>query len=340
MKKMKLIGVAAAALLAVSPVLACSPANAASSSAINGTASKSKTTKLNTAAPYATYNGVRYDHDATISLASNASFNYIPVGSQIDAAAIQRAFATGRDMSVLVDTSDVDTAVAAIYPASVTITNNDTKASITLSFNITVGDRNANYQTIQGNPDAVATVYQYSNGDMVETSHTLDKDQQVATYGETTIDGKKYTHLNSANSDLYVLSGWFNGAYVSDSTPTTKFLMHAALLYNQDLKPSGKKFRQFRKIDVYADPVTLSGKKYYRVVKTLYYVNAANVDGTKRRLTRNAYIYATGKKRANKKVLKKGSTVTTYGSSFKFKNGKRYYRIGKGKQYVRTVNFK
>ena len=45
-------------------------------------------------------------------------------------------------------------------------------------------------------------------------------------------------------------------------------------------------------------------------------------------------------KLANKKVLKKGSTVTTYGSSFKFANGKRYYRVGKGKQYVPVANFK
>ncbi|AZR14603.1 hypothetical protein CEE77_00530 [Lactobacillus crispatus] len=36
----------------------------------------------------------------------------------------------------------------------------------------------------------------------------------------------------------------------------------------------------------------------------------------------------------------KGSTVTTYGGSYKFKNGKRYYRIGgPAKQYVRTSNF-
>lgn len=334
MKKMKLIGVAAATLLAISPILASSTVGAASDLKVEPISANT-----NTSAPYVYYNGTRYDHDATINV-DNASFNNIPVGSKVDVDAIMRAFTTVKGNSVVVDTSDVDPDVAAIYPASVTISNNSGSNSITLSFNLTVGDHNANYQTIKGNPDAVATVYQQTSDGMAETSHSLDKDQQVATYGEMTIDGKKYTRLNSANSNMYVLSGWFNGAYVSNSTPTTKYLMHAAIIYDQDLKPSGKKFRQFRNIDVYADPVTMSGKQYYRVVNTLYYVNAANVDGTKRTLTKNAYIYATGSKRASKKLLKKGTTVTTYGSSFKFKNGKRYYRVGKGKQYVRTVNFK
>ncbi len=333
MKKMKLIGVAAATLLAVSPILASSTVGAASSNVrVN-----SISANTNVSAPYAYYNGTRYDHNANIDV-GNVSFNYIPVGGRVDIDAIMRAFTTARGNSVVVDTSDVDPDVAAIYPASVTISNNSGN-SITLSFNLTVGDHNANYQTIKGDPDAVATVYRQTSDGMEETSHSLDKDQQVATYGETTIDGKKYTRLNSANSDMYVLSGWFNGAYVSNSTPTTKYLMHAAIIYDQDLKPSGKKFRQFRNIDVYSDPVTMSGKQYYRVVNTLYYVNAANIDGTKRTLTKNAYIYATGSKRANKKLLKKGTTITTYGSSFKFKNSKRYYRIGKGKQYVRTINF-
>ena len=60
---------------------------------------------------------------------------------------------------------------------------------------------------------------------------------------------------------------------------------------------------------------------------------------SKRMLKKNAYVYATGSKRANKKVIKKGSIVTTDGSSFKFANSKTYYRIGKGKQYVRVANF-
>ena len=147
--------------------------------------------------------------------------------------------------------------------------------------------------------------------------------------------------MNGANSDLAVKTGWFTGAYKGDddATKTTVFTMHKALMYDKNGNKTGKAFRQFRNIDVYADKVTIGNTQYYRVYNTLYYVKAANIDGTKRMLKKNSYIYKTGSKRANKKVLKKGSTVTTYGSSFKFANGKRYYRVGKGKQYVPVANF-
>ena len=115
--------------------------------------------------------------------------------------------------------------------------------------------------------------------------------------------------------------------------------MHKALMYDKSGNKTGKAFREFRNIDVYSNKVTIKGTQYYRVYNTFYYVKAANIEGTKRMLKKNAYVYATGSKRANKKVLKKGSAVTTYGSSFKFANGKTYYRIGKGKQYVRVANF-
>ncbi|GAA0194208.1 hypothetical protein GCM10008918_15330 [Lactobacillus kefiranofaciens subsp. kefiranofaciens] len=42
-------------------------------------------------------------------------------------------------------------------------------------------------------------------------------------------------------------------------------------------------------------------------------------------------------------MLRKGDTITTYGGSYKFKNGKRYYRIegatSTNKRYVKVVNF-
>ena len=147
--------------------------------------------------------------------------------------------------------------------------------------------------------------------------------------------------LNSSNSNLVIKTGWLTGAYKGDdnATKTTVFTMHKALMYDKNGNKTGKAFRQFRNIDVYSNKVTIKGTQYYRVYNTFYYVKAANIDGTKRMLKKNSYIYQTGSKRANKKVLKKGSTVTTYGSSFKFANGKTYYRIGKGKQYVRVANF-
>lgn len=315
MKKIKVIGVAAAALLAVSPLLASSTVDAA----IN-------------------YNGTSYNDNETVNV-GNASFARVPLNGNVDVDAIERAFGTPNS-SVSVNLSYIETRIAGTYPVPVTVTNNSNNSSTTVTINVTVGDSN-NVQSIQGDTDSNAGVYRINSKEAEETGITLPVGTPVSTYGTIDVDGTSYTRLNSSNSNLVVKTGWFTGAYKGDddATKTTVFTMHKALMYDKNGNKTGKAFRQFRNIDVYADKVTIGNTQYYRVYNTLYYVKAANIDGTKRMLKKNSYIYKTGSQRANKKVLKKGSTVTTYGSSFKFANGKRYYRVGKGKQYVPVANF-
>ena len=315
MKKIKVIGVAAAALLAVSPLLASSTVSAAVS-----------------------YNGTSYNDNETVNV-DNASFAHVPLNGNVDVDAIERAFGTPNS-SVSVNLSYIETNIAGTYPVPVTVTNDSNNSSTTVTINVTVGDSN-NVQSIQGDTDSNAGVYRINGKEAEETGITLPVGTPVSTYGTIDVDGTSYTRLNGANSDLAVKTGWFTGAYKGDddATKTTIFTMHKALMYDKNGNKTGKAFRQFRNIDVYADKVTIGNTQYYRVYNTLYYVKAANIDGTKRMLKKNSYIYKTGSKRANKKVLKKGSTVTTYGSSFKFANGKRYYRVGKGKQYVPVANF-
>ena len=269
----------------------------------------------------------------------NVSFAHVALNGNVDVDAIQRAFATPNS-SVSVNLSYIETRIAGTYPVPVTVTNNSNNSSTTVTINVTVGDSN-NVQSIQGDTDSNAGVYRINGKEAEETGITLPVGTPVSTYGTIDVDGTSYTRLNGANSDLVVKTGWFTGAYKGDddATKTTVYTMHKALMYDKNGNKTGKAFRQFRNIDVYADKVTIGNTQYYRVYNTLYYVKAANIDGTKRMLKKNSYIYKTGSKRANKKVLKKGSTVTTYGSSFKFANGKRYYRVGKGKQYVPVANF-
>ena len=315
MKKIKVIGVAAAALLAVSPLLASSTVSAA----VN-------------------YNGTSYNDNATVNV-GNASFAHVALNGQVDVDAIQRVFATPNS-SVSVNLSYIQTQIAGTYPVPITVTNDNNNSSTTVTINVTVGDSNS-VQSIQGDTDSNAGVYQINGNKVEDSGITLPVGTPVSTYGTVEIDGTSYTRLNSSNSNLVVKTGWFTGAYKGDddATKTTVFTMHKALMYDKNGNKTGKAFRQFRNIDVYSNKVTIKGTQYYRVYNTFYYVKAANIEGTKRMLKKNAYVYATGSKRANKKVLKKGSIVTTYGSSFKFANGKTYYRIGKGKQYVRVANF-
>ncbi|NRO44947.1 SLAP domain-containing protein [Lactobacillus helveticus] len=127
----------------------------------------------------------------------------------------------------------------------------------------------------------------------------------------------------------------------------SKTIMHNAYYYDKDAKRVGTdKVTRYNTVTVAMNTTKLAnGISYYEVIEngkaTGKYINADNIDGTKRTLKHNAYVYKSSKKRANKVVLKKGTEVITYGGSYKFKNGKKYYKIGADtkKTYVRVENF-
>ena len=134
-----------------------------------------------------------------------------------------------------------------------------------------------------------------------------------------------------------------NGKVVPSQSKT---IMHNAYFYDKDAKRVGTdKVTRYNTVTVATSTTTINGKAYYEVVEngkaTGKFINADNIDGTKRTLKHNAYVYKSSKKRANKVVLKKGTEVTTYGGSYTFKNGKQYYKIGNNseKTYVKASNF-
>ena len=125
-----------------------------------------------------------------------------------------------------------------------------------------------------------------------------------------------------------------------------KTIMHNAYYYDKDAKRVGTdKLTRYNSVNVSPKTTTFNGKTYYEVVEngklSGKFINADNIDGTKRTLKHNAYVYKSSKKRANKVVLKKGETVVTYGGTYTFKNGKQYYKIGDNthKTYVKASNF-
>ena len=127
----------------------------------------------------------------------------------------------------------------------------------------------------------------------------------------------------------------------------SKTIMHNAYFYDKDAKRVGTdKVTRYNTVTVAMNTTKLAnGISYYEVIEngkaTGKYINADNIDGTKRTLKHNAYVYKSSKKRANKFVLKKGEEVTTYGGTYTFKNGKQYYKIGNDtkKTYVKASNF-
>ena len=154
---------------------------------------------------------------------------------------------------------------------------------------------------------------------------------------------------NEASKTLAVTVNVPNGKDVTPATvpSQSKTIMHNAYFYDKDAKRVGTdKVTRYNTVTVAMNKTKFSnGIEYYEVIEngkaTGKFINADNIDGTKRTLKHNAYVYKTSKKRANKVTLKKGTEVTTYGSAYTFKNGKQYYKIGNDteKTYVKVVNF-
>lgn len=151
--------------------------------------------------------------------------------------------------------------------------------------------------------------------------------------------------INGKTGQLVVTVSVPNGKKTTvDSVEKT--IMHNAFYYDKDAKRVGTdKLTRYNKVNVATKTTTINGKAYYEVIEngkaTGKFINADNIDGTKRTLKHNAYVYKSSKKRANKVVLKKGTEVTTYGGTYTFKNGKQYYKIGNNtdKTYVKASNF-
>ena len=151
---------------------------------------------------------------------------------------------------------------------------------------------------------------------------------------------------SNASADLPVTVSIPNGK-VTTVPSQSKTIRHNAYYYKEDgtTRANNDKAKRYESVNVAMSTKKIGNKDFYEVIKdgkaTGMYINADNIDGTKRTLKHNAYVYKTSKKRANKVVLKKGDTVVTYGGTYTFKNGKQYYKIYNNteKTYVKASNF-
>jgi len=159
------------------------------------------------------------------------------------------------------------------------------------------------------------------------------------------VNVKATSSINGVDATLPVTVNVANG---KDTTVPSqpKTIMHNAYYYDKNAKRVGTdKVTRYNTVTVATSTTKIGDKTYYEVVEngklSGKFINADNIDGTKRTLKHNAYVYKSSKKRANKVVLKKGTEVVTYGGAYTFKNGKQYYKIGNNtdKTYVKVSNF-
>lgn len=169
------------------------------------------------------------------------------------------------------------------------------------------------------------------------------------------IDGQFYTSVDKrseAKANDPTNGYWIPTKYLANPNPTKivkKTIMHKAKAYTRGGGSTRKVYSAYTEVYVKSEPVHYTNGDYYQIYNadgtyTNYFVKIGNIDGTKRTLKHNAYVYATSKRRADRTLLRKGQTITTYGGSYKFKNGKRYYRVEgatpSNKRYVKVANFK
>lgn len=100
-------------------------------------------------------------------------------------------------------------------------------------------------------------------------------------------------------------------------------VLRGGFFYDENGKSLGEKYYAYRAVTVNQSPITINGAKFYKLADRDAYIKVTNISGQGRVLKRNAYIYSTSKKRTTHNgawKLYKGSTMTTYGGSYKFKN--------------------
>ena len=151
---------------------------------------------------------------------------------------------------------------------------------------------------------------------------------------------------NAATKTLPVTVSVANAVQTPAAQETTRTvkIMHISTIYDKNGKATHEPaLRAYHTVSVVSDPVSLKDEKgndagkFYKLAGKDQYIKVGNVDGTKRTLKHNSYVYKSTGKRRGKTVLKKGSSVTTYGKSFMIA-GHQMYRIGENK-YVKKANF-
>ena len=297
-----------------------------------------------TSYPVITYGGKDYNNGQTIPLKDDESFDYVSVNGDINKTALEAAFtakvsaASTATMKPTFDYSKVNTKVAGKYPVVVSATNANKKTS-KVTFMLTVGVKGASYKTVQSDGDV--PVYEINGNTVTDTKTVVKNGDQIAVFGNPiTVGDKTYARINSADSNKYVESKYVDGTF-KPANKVAKKVMHNAYIYDKDHKRVGTKtLAAYSNVNVYGAATKLADGSLVYQIGDNQYVMADNIDGTVRTLTHNAYVYKTSTKRADRRVLRKGAKVTTYGAPYTFKNGKAYYRIGgPAKQYVKVANF-
>ena len=165
----------------------------------------------------------------------------------------------------------------------------------------------------------------------------LSIDGDVTTNNGAISQAPSSSNSNSASTNNTTTNNNSSSAATPSEPETSGYVMKKAYIYNKKGERQRGYYAAYYGIKYYGSTVTLDNGKTALKVGDDRYVMASNVLANSRVMKHNAYIYNHSGRRANWRVLRKGTPIKTYGSKFNI-NGKSYYRIGKG-LYVKVANF-
>lgn len=163
----------------------------------------------------------------------------------------------------------------------------------------------------------------------------------IATYGDPVVmHGEEYY---SIGNDQFVKKADLNDNAATPQRPgyiegivVNGNVKRDTYIYDQNGQRTNKLILSVGSMCYAAVSETINGQEFYEFGNGER-IPADNIDGTKRGLTHNAYIYNRYGQRVGRQVVKAGQTLRTYGKPVTIKN-KAYYTIDNNR-YVKQANF-
>ena len=255
-----------------------------------------------------------------------------------------------------VESNNVDASKEGLYHVTVSARNNDGKTTKVTVPVVVVGNADTKIATIKNTPGYPVTVYNILDGSTVKSANNYDflyNGYPVKTFETKTVDGKSYTRIQDTEATHALFNdnnAWVESDKLSNYKPDTEEskstrIMYKSAVYNKKMENTHETISGYDYKDLVVDKdgnlkeFNLNGNKMYKIANKDQYVRVRNVTGSKMTLKHNAYVYKSNGKRANKKVYKKGQTITVYGGQYKAikKYKGKAVRIGVNR-YVKLAN--
>lgn len=175
-------------------------------------------------------------------------------------------------------------------------------------------------QYINGEAEPVTTLNDFRD-QLKKANIDVDANSYFTAPSSFNITLTARSNNNGAEATWPVTVNVDNATVSNNTNETTKnvTIMHIATIYDKNGKATNEPaLRAYNSVSVVTDPVTIAGAKFYKLAGKDQYIKVGNVDGTSRSLRKNSYVYRSNgkaymKSKKHHRVLKSGSSVTTYG---------------------------